>query len=66
MMDRRKKYFDDIQQYIPIGWTSYSGGSILYDRNTSKIYIKDMDEKIIQEPIADNLAELISQLEVYS
>ena len=54
----------DIQKFIPIGWTGCSGGYVLYEVNTSKIYITDLDDNLIKTPIAGNLAELIGELEL--
>lgn len=58
------KYGGDIKRFIPIGWTGYSGGDVLYEVDTSKIYITDLDENLIEDPIANSLAELITDFEL--
>lgn len=57
-------YDGDITQYLPIGWTSYSGGYILYELSTGRIFEEDIDNVGIpvKEPFADSLKELVRGL----
>lgn len=54
----------DITQYLPIGWTNYSGRSILYELSTGRIFCEHLDNEgePEKEPIADSLKELITGL----
>lgn len=58
----------DIKKYVPIGWLSYSGGFVLYDIGSGKIYLEDPDADIDgvvgEEAIANNLVELINSLNI--
>lgn len=56
----------DLKRYLPIGWTGYSGGYILYDLKTGMIYEEDFDNVGVpsEEPLANSLEELISNLSV--
>ena len=56
----------DVKKYLPIGWTGYSGGYILYDLKTGMIYEEDFDNVGVpsEEPLAHSLKELISNLNV--
>lgn len=60
----RDNYGGDITQYLPIGWTSYSGGYILYELSTGRIFEEDIDNEGIpaNEPFAGSLKELIRGL----
>lgn len=62
LSDQWTKYGGDIHKYIPVGWTGYSGGDVLYNIETSQIHITDLDENIIDNPIADSLSDLIKCL----
>lgn len=54
----------DITQYLPIGWTNYSGGNILYELSTGRIFCEHLDnvKEPEEEPIANSLKELITGL----
>lgn len=54
------------KRYLPIGWTGYSGGYILYDLKTGMIYEEDFDNVGMpsEEPLANSLKELISNLNI--
>ncbi len=54
----------DITQYLPIGWTGYSGSTILYELSTGRIFCEDFDNdgEPEKEPIANSLKELITGL----
>jgi len=56
----------DVNKYLPIGWTLYTGSSVLYDLNSKNIYIEDLDieGKPSDKPIADSLVDLINNLRV--
>ena len=60
----KKNRGGNITQYLPIGWTSYSGGYILYELSTGRIFEEDIDNVGIpaKEPLADSLKELIRGL----
>ena len=66
MLSRRWNEIGDIHRYIPIGWLGYSGGYVLYEVNTNHIFIEDMnadsDGMVENNPIADSLKDLITQL----
>lgn len=62
LSDQWIKYGGDIHRFIPVGWTGYSGGDILYNTETSQIHITDLDENIIEDAIADSLSDLIKYL----
>lgn len=65
---RRWAEIGDIDKYIPIGWLGYSGGNVLYEVATSKIYLEnmnaDIDGMIEEKPIAHSLKELIKMLKI--
>lgn len=65
-MARQWAEMGDIEKYIPIGWLAYSGTYILYEVKSNKIFIEDMDidGEVQQEPIADSLKELISNMDI--
>lgn len=54
----------DITQYLPIGWTGYSGRNILYELSTGRIFCEHLDnvKEPEEEPIANSLKELITGL----
>lgn len=56
----------NINKFLPIGWTGYSEGYILYEIGTGKIYAEDLDNEGTpeSEPIANSLKELIVNLNV--
>lgn len=56
----------DVKRYLPIGWTGYSGGYILYYLKTGMIYEEDFDNVGVpsEKPLANSLKELISNLNV--
>lgn len=58
----------DIQMYIPIGWLGYSGGYVLYEVKTQKIFLEDMEADyngvITEKPIANCMKELINNMEI--
>lgn len=62
LADQWVKYGGNIDKFIPVGWTGYSGGDILYNTETFNIHITDLDENIIKDPIADSLCDLIKHL----
>lgn len=58
----------DVQKYIPIGWLGYSGGHVLYEVKTGKIFLEDMDAdvdgRIENKPIINSLKELINNMDI--
>lgn len=60
----RDLFGGDITQYLPIGWTGYSGSAILYELSTGRIFCEDFDNdgEPGKEPIANSLKELITGL----
>ncbi len=67
-LSNRWSKIGNIYKYIPIGWLDNSGGFVLYDINTSKIYIEDVDANqegtTSEYPIANSLEDLIMNLEI--
>jgi hypothetical protein len=55
-----------VNKYIPIGWLGYSGSFVLYEINTCHIYLEDydVDGKVLEQPIANSLKELIMNLKI--
>lgn len=60
----RDLYGGDISQYLPIGWTGYSGSYILYEVRTGRIFEEDFDNDGMpaEEPFANSLKELMQGL----
>ncbi len=56
----------NIYNYIPIGWLRFSATWVLYNVKTSCIFLEDAEEdgKVEKNPIAKNLKDLISNLDV--
>ena len=60
----RADYKGDINHFLPIGWTGYSGRYILYELNSGRIFEEDLDNdgSPVREPFAGSLKELIQNL----
>lgn len=54
----------DIQKFIPIGWLGHSGGYVLYEVSSNKVFLENMniDGEVEETPIANSLKELINSL----
>ncbi|MCM1113251.1 MAG: hypothetical protein NC399_08375 [Muribaculum sp.] len=54
----------DIQNFIPIGWSGYSGGYVLYEVSSNHIFLENIefDGEPEKKPIADSLKELINHM----
>lgn len=63
-----KLYGGDITQYLPIGYLSYSEINVLYEINSGKIFLEDLDNEGFPEnnPIANSFEELISNLKIFT
>lgn len=61
-------YGGDTTRYLPIGYLSYSEINILYEIDSGKIYLEDMDNEGFpeNEPIANSLKELICNLKIFN
>jgi hypothetical protein len=62
-----KLYGGDITRYLPIGYLSYSEMNVLYEVNSGKIFLEDLDNEGSPEnnPIANSFKELIGNLKVF-
>ena len=69
-LSNRWEKIGNINKYIPIGWLGYSGGFVVYEKNTGNIYIEnteaDIDGILEDRPIAGCLKELINNMEISS
>lgn len=65
-MAKEWKKIGDIQKYIPIGWLGHSGGYVLYEVSSSKVFLenKDVDGEVGDKPIANSLNELLNNMEI--
>lgn len=63
-----KLYGGDITQYLPIGYLSYSEINVLYEINSGKIFLENLDNEGLPEnnPIANSFEELISNLKIFT
>ncbi len=63
-----KLYGGDITQYLPIGHLSYSEINVLYEINSGKIFLEDLDNEGFPEnnPITNSFKELISNLKIFT
>lgn len=61
-------YGGDITQFLPIGYLSYSEMNVLYEINSGKVFLEDLENEGFpeNEPISNSLKELICGLEVFN
>ena len=67
-LSREWQKIGDIKKFIPIGWLNYSGGFVLYEISTGKIYIEDTNADIegvvYHKSISNSLKYLIEHLQI--
>ena len=59
------KYAEDMEDYIPIGWSLYYAYRIFFRRSTKEIYLESYSYEmgfVGKEPIARSLPEFINKL----
>lgn len=64
----RKIFGGDITHYLPIGYLSYTETEVLYEIDSGKIFLEDMDKDGFPEtePFSESLMELISNMKIFN